>query len=50
VKDGASLRWDVASLVFDLANLPAASFAPAPASRGTDAAAELAPQHAAAEA
>jgi hypothetical protein len=28
VKDGASLRWDVASLVFDLANLPAARFSP----------------------
>jgi hypothetical protein len=26
VKDGTSLRWDVASLVFDLANLPVASF------------------------
>ncbi len=28
VKDGASLRWDVASLVFDLANLPVARFSP----------------------
>jgi hypothetical protein len=33
VKDGTSLRWDVASLVFDLANLPAAGFSLAPASR-----------------
>jgi hypothetical protein len=62
VKDGASLRWDVASLVFDLANLPAANFSPAPASRKGDTAAlpnevdgiprsgSAAPQHTAAEA
>jgi hypothetical protein len=36
VKDGASLRWDVASLVFDLANLPVACFSPAPGSRQVD--------------
>jgi hypothetical protein len=35
VKDGTSLLWDVASLVFDLANLPVAGFSLAGSRRGT---------------
>jgi hypothetical protein len=33
VKDGTQVKWDVASLVFDLANLPVANFSLASASR-----------------
>ncbi|SRR5258706_1209037 len=33
VKDGTQVKWDVASLVFDLANLPVASFSLVSASR-----------------
>jgi len=36
VKDGASIKWNVLSLLLDLANLPVANFSPAPASRPVD--------------
>src|SRR6267154_468570 len=35
VKDGTQVKWDVASLVFDLANLPTAGFSLAASQRGT---------------
>jgi hypothetical protein len=36
VKDGASIKWNVLSLLLDLANLPVANFSPAPGSRQVD--------------